>query len=116
MKYKKGEIWWADLDEPRGSEPGYRRPVVIIQSDEFNKSKISTIIVAVVTSNLALAKAPGNIALGVNKRLGLVKESVINVSQVLTLDKSYLNEKIGNLNENEKLALTEGLKLVLDIP
>ncbi len=116
MKYKKGEIWWADIDEPRDSEPGYRRPVVIIQSDEFNKSKISTIIVAVITSNLVLAKAPGNIALEVNKRLGLAKESVINVSQVLTLDKAYLNEKVGSLNVNEKLALTEGLKLVLNIP
>lgn len=115
MKYKKGEIWWADLDEPRGSEPGYRRPVIIIQSDEFNKSKISTVIVAVITSNLALARAPGNVSLGINKRIGLGKESVINVSQLITLDKAYLIEKAGALSPTLKEELAEGLKLVLDI-
>jgi len=115
MNYKKGEIWWADLDEPRGSEPGYRRPVVIVQSDDFNKSKISTVVVAVITSNLALTRAPGNIALGVNKRIGLKKESVINVSQIITLDKSYLTEKVGSLNIFKKQELAEGLKLILDI-
>jgi mRNA interferase MazF len=115
MKYKQGEIWWADLDEPRGSEPGYRRPVVIIQADDFNKSKISTIIVAVITSNLALAKAPGNVSLGINKRIGLNKESVINISQIITLDKTYLTEKVGSLNPAQKQSLEEGLKLVLDI-
>tara|TARA_R110002072_G_scaffold74374_2_gene176202 strand:- start:591 stop:938 length:348 start_codon:yes stop_codon:yes gene_type:complete len=115
MDYKKGEIWWADLDEPRGSEPGYRRPIVIVQSDDFNKSKIKTIVVAVITSNLALARAPGNIKLGVNKNIGLKKESVINLSQIITLDKSYLIEKAGKLNPNQKLELNEGLELVLDI-
>ena len=115
MKYKRGEIWWADLDEPRGSEPGYRRPVVIIQADDFNKSKISTIVVAVITSNLALAKAPGNVSLGINKRIGLNKESVINVSQIITLDKTYLTEKAGSLSSVHKQSLEEGLKLVLDI-
>lgn len=115
MNFKKGEIWWADLDEPRGSEPGYRRPVVIVQSDEFNKSKIKTVIVAVVTSNLKLAKAPGNIKLGATKNIGLKKESVINVSQVITLDKSYLTEKAGKLSASQRQELNEGLKLVLDI-
>ncbi len=115
MNFKKGEVWWADLDEPRGSEPGYRRPVVIVQSDDFNKSKIKTVLVAVVTSNLDLAKAPGNIKLGATKNIGPRKESVINVSQVITLDKSYLTEKTGKLSVNQRQELNEGLKLVLDI-
>ena len=115
MDYKKGEIWWADLDEPRGSEPGYRRPVVITQSDDFNKSKISTVIVAIISSNLNLARAPGNIKLGTSKSIGLKKESVINVSQIITLDKSYLIEKAGKLSTVQKQDLNEGLKLVLDL-
>lgn len=115
MDYKKGEIWWADLDGPRGLEPGYRRPVVIIQSDDFNKSKIRTVIVIVISSNLSLAKAPGNIKLGVTKSIGLRKESVINVSQVITLDKSTLTEKVGKLTGSQRQELNEGLKLVLDI-
>lgn len=115
MNYKQGEIWWADLEEPRGSEPGYRRPVVIVQSDYFNKSKIRTVIVAVITSNLNLARAPGNIRLGATKSIGLQKESVINVSQLITLDKSYLTEKAGRLNTSQRQELTEGLRLVLDI-
>ena len=115
MNYKKGEVWWADLDEPRDSEAGYRRPVVIIQSDDFNKSKIRTVIAAIITSNLNLANAPGNVKLGATKSIGLQKESVINVSQIITLDKSYLNEKVGKLNTNQEQELTEGLKLVLDI-
>ncbi len=115
MNYKRGEIWWADLDEPRSSESGYRLPIVIIQSDDFNKSKIRTVVVAVITSNLTLARAPGNIKLGVNRSIGLKKESVINVSQIITLDKSYLTEKVGKLSSSQKLELNEGLKLVLDI-
>ena len=115
MNFKKGEIWWADLDEPKGSEPDYRRPVVIVQSDDFNKSIIQTVIVAVITSNLNLAKAPGNIKMGATKSIGLKRESVINVSQVITLDKSYLTEKAGKLSANQRQELNEGLKLVLDL-
>lgn len=115
MNYKQGEIWWAGLDATRGSEPGYKRPVVIVQSNSFNKSKLRTIIVVVITSNLYLAKAPGNIRLGTTKTIGLNKESVINVSQIITLDKSFLTEKAGKLNNNQRQALNEGLKLVLDI-
>ena len=115
MKYKRGDIWWADLDEPRNSEPGYRRPIVIVQSNDFNKSKIRTVIVAVITSNLSLAKAPGNITLTKNKRIGLNKESVINVSQLITLDKSYLTDKVGSLNDIQIEILVDSLKLVLDL-
>ena len=115
MNYKKGEIWWADLEEPRGSEPGYRRPVVIVQSDDFNKSLINTIVVAVITSNLNIALAPGNIKLGANKSIGLKKESVINISQIMTLDKSYFSKKTGKLSTNQLQELNESLMLVLDI-
>ena len=115
MNYKKGDIWWADLDEPRASEPGYRRPVVVVQSDEFNKSKIRTVIVVVITATLKLARAPGHLQLGKPKRIGLNKESVVNVSQIITLDKSYLTEKVGKLSASQKQELAEGLKLILDL-
>jgi mRNA interferase MazF len=112
---KKGEVWWASLGEPRGSEPGYKRPVVIVSANEFNKSTIKTIIVAVITSNLRLAEAPGNFSVS-KKDSGLTKESVVNVSQLLTLDKSFLVEKSKKLPELKLLRLNEGLKLVLAIP
>ncbi|MFW2439062.1 MAG: type II toxin-antitoxin system PemK/MazF family toxin [Arenicellales bacterium] len=115
MNFKRGEVWWADLDEPRGSEPGYRRPVVIVQSNAFNKSKIRTIIVAVITSNLGLVKAPGNIKLAATKSVGLKKESVINISQLITLDKNYLTERAGKLSEKKCHELHDSLKLILDI-
>jgi mRNA interferase MazF len=111
---KRGEIWWACLGEPRGSEPGYRRPVVVISSNDFNKSKINTVIVAVVTSNLRLADAPGNFSVA-KKETGLSKESVVNVSQLLTLDKSFLVDKAGKLPSKKLVSLNEGLKLVLSI-
>lgn len=111
---KRGEIWWATLDEPRGSEPGYRRPVVIISSNEFNKSKIRTVIVTVITSNLRLADAPGNFQI-TKKESGLSKDSVVNVSQVLTLDKTFLTDQVGKLPSEKLVALNEGLKLVLSI-
>jgi len=112
---KKGEVWWASLGEPRGSEPGYKRPVVIVSANEFNKSTIKTVIVAVITSNLRLAEAPGNFSVS-KKDSGLAKESVVNVSQLLTLDKSYLVEKSKKLPELKLIRLNEGLKLVLAIP
>ncbi len=111
---KRGEVWWAALEEPAGSEPGYRRPVVIVSSNEFNKSKINTILVAIVTSNLCLANAPGNFLIS-KKESGLSKESVVNVSQVLTLDKSFLSKQSGKLPVNKITTLNEGLRLVLAI-
>jgi mRNA interferase MazF len=110
----RGEIWWASLPVPRGSEPGYRRPVVIVQSDAFNRSEISTIVVAAISSNLRLADAPGNIFLK-RRDSKLPKESVINVSQILTLDKRYLAEKVGQLSTKHMRELDEGLKIALSI-
>jgi mRNA interferase MazF len=108
----RGEIWWAALPHPTGSEPGYRRPVLIIQDDSFTISRINTVIVAVLTSNLALAAAPGNILLP-SKSTGLPKDSVLNVSQLLTLDKSMLTERAGGLGTEQQERVDESLRLIL---
>lgn len=112
MAVKRGEIWLASLPEPRGAEPGYRRPVVVVSSDHFNESRINTLLAAVITSNLRLAEAPGNIFLP-KKLSGLSNDSVINISQVITLDKSFLTEKISKLNSQQLIELNDGLRLVL---
>jgi len=114
MGVKRGEIWWATLGEPRGSEPGFRRPIVIVSSNEFNQSNIRTVMAAVITSNLRLAKAPGNFSIS-KKESGLARESVVNISQILTLDKSFLSKKQGKLPAKKIPVLNEGLKLVLAI-
>jgi mRNA interferase MazF len=108
----RGEIWWASLPEPTGSEPGYRRPVVIVQDDSFNQSQIQTVIVVVITSNLDLAQAAGNVLLP-RKATGLPRDSVVNVSQVLTIDKSFLTERVGFLSGNFQEEVDQGLRLVL---
>ena len=110
----RGEIWWADLPDPTNSEPGYRRPVLIIQSDAFNQSKINTVICVVLTSNIRLAQAPGNILFQM-KESNLPKDSVINVSQIITLDKSFLSECAGSVSEKIMAKVEMGIKLVLGI-
>ncbi len=114
MVIKRGDVWWAELPDPVGSGPGYKRPLLIIQSNEFNKSKINTVIAVVITSNLRLATAPGNILLPV-KKAKLPKESVINVSQVITIDKALLTEKVHHLPIDIMDQVDEGLKLVLKL-
>ena len=109
---RRGEIWWADLSDPRGSEPGYRRPVLIIQANSFNRSRIQTVIVAVITSNLRLAEAPGNVLLPARVS-GLSRDSVVNVSQILTLDRSFLSELAGNLPMTALQEVEAGLRSVL---
>ncbi|HEY2390157.1 MAG TPA: type II toxin-antitoxin system PemK/MazF family toxin [Candidatus Angelobacter sp.] len=110
----RGEIWWADLPEPRGSEPGFRRPVLIIQADSFNRSGIRTVIVAVITGNLRLAELPGNIFLPAQKN-GLPRDSVVNVSQLITLDHSFLTEEVGKLPGPLMAEVDAGLRLVLQL-
>lgn len=109
---KRGELWWASLPEPRGSGPGYRRPVLVIQSNPFNDSRISTAVVAVITSNMALADAPGNVRLG-RAESGLAKPSVVNVSQVLTIDRAFLTGRIRVLPAEAMMRVDNGLRLVL---
>ncbi len=110
----RGEIWWANLPNPAGSEPGYRRPVLIIQSDDFNQSKINTVICLVITSNLKLADAPGNLLIK-SQESNLSKDSVINVSRIITLDKSILSDCTGAIHEKTMKKVEIGVKLVLDI-
>ncbi len=111
---KRGEIWWASLEDPIGSAPGYKRPIVVISSNDFNSSKINTVIVAIITSNLNLSEAPGNFELA-KKNSGLSKKSVVNISQLITLDKSFLTEKIDKLTNKQIEILNDGLKLVLAV-
>jgi mRNA interferase MazF len=111
---QRGEIWWANLPEPTGSEPGFRRPVLVVQSDEFNQSRIATVIAVVLTSNLKLAQAPGNVLLP-SKTTKLSKDSVANISQVITVDKSFLTEKVGILPRHLFEQVESGLRLVLDL-
>jgi mRNA interferase MazF len=111
---KRGEVWWASLPEPAGSGPGYRRPVLVIQSNPFNDSRISTVVVAVITSNLALAEAPGNLRL-TKSESGLPKASVVNVSQVLTLDRTLLASRVKALPGTAMLRVNTGLRLALGL-
>ena len=115
MVVERGEVWWADLDEPTGSEPGYRRPVLIMQADAFNRSRLQTTIAVVLTSNLRLIDAPGNVLVP-KSASGLPKDSVANVSQVVTLDRDFLTERTGKLPARLRAAVDAGLKLVLDLP
>lgn len=107
---QRGEVWWASLAEPRGSE----RPVVVIQSDAFNRSRIGTVLVAAITGNLDLAAAPGNVRLS-RRSSRLARESVVNVSQLLTLDRSFLTERVGRLPPAMLGEVEAGLRLVLSL-
>ena len=111
---QRGEIWWAALPAPKGSGPGKRRPVLIVQSDAFNASHIQTVIAAVITSNLELAAAPGNLLLR-RRDTRLSKDSVVNVSQLITIDRSYLTELVTELPKRLAGTLDEGLRLVLGL-
>jgi mRNA interferase MazF len=109
---KRGEIWWASLADPAGSGPGFRRPVLVVQKDAFNESHIATTVVVVITGNLHLADAPGNVFLP-KKSTGLPKDSVANVSQIITIDKHFLTERVGNLPRSLYEKVEAGLELVL---
>jgi len=110
----KGEIWWANLPSPRGSEPGKNRPVLIIQSDTFNRSSIKTVICAIITSNISLSHAPGNILLEKSDSK-LYKTSVINFSQVITIDKSYFTEFVSMLTRPILTRINHSIKLIFDV-
>jgi mRNA interferase MazF len=109
---KRGEVWWASLPPPAGSGPGLRRPVLVVQSNPFNESRIATVVIAIITSNLALAEAPGNVRIG-KADSGLSKPSVVNVSQVLTVDRRYLTQRLKTLPAQVMHRIDDGLRLVL---
>ncbi len=114
MVIERGAIWWADLPEPKNSSPGYKHLFVIIQSDNFNQTKINTVIGAIITSNMVLAEMPGNVVLKKNQS-GLSKDSVVNVTQIITIDKSDLLEYVGILAESKIEQIEKGLRLVLSL-
>lgn len=111
---QRGDVWWAELDESRGSAPAFRRPVVIVQADAFNRSRIGTIVAVTLTSNLRLADAPGNVLIP-RRDSGLARDSVANVSQLVTLDRSALAERVGPLTGELVRQVNRGLRLVLDL-
>lgn len=111
---ERGAVWWVELPDPVASEPGFRRPVVIIQSNAFNRSRIKTVIAVVLTSNLRLAAAPGNVLISAADS-GLPKDSVANVSQVITVDKRFLSGRSGKLPSRVMKELDSGLRLVLSL-
>ncbi len=114
MVIERGEIWWADLPEPRGSSPGYDHPVVIIQANFLNRSAINTLIGAVITTNIKLADVPGNVLIK-KSQSSLPKDSVVNVTQIVTIDESQLLEYVGTLSERKMKQIEEGLRLVLSL-
>ena len=111
---RRGEVWWADLGEPRGSGPGFHRPIVIVSANCYNSSSIDTVVCAIVTSNLRLANAPGNIRLPM-RGTGLRQPAVVVVSQLVTLDKSVLLEYCGRVPDTAIPALDRGLQSVLGL-
>ena len=111
---KRGEVWWADLPAPRGSEPGHPRPVLVVQSNRFNDSEIQTVLVAAITTNLRLAGAPGNVRVKPSDS-GLPKPSVVNVSQVLTVSRQFLAKRAGMLPAGAMNHVADGLRLVLGL-
>lgn len=112
MVISQGEVWWADLGDPIGSAPGFRRPVLVVQGDAFNRSRIATVVCVVMTSNLKLADAPGNLILR-QSETRLDRDSVANVSQIVTLDKSQLTEAVGKLSQRKLDAVLGGIDVVL---
>ena len=114
MVVERGQIWWAELDEPPGSAPGFRRPLLIVQDDAFNRSRIRTVVAVVLTSNLRLVEAPGNVLVPA-KASGLPRDSVVNVSQIVTLDRDYLTEPAGKLRGQLMKSIDNGLRLVLSL-
>jgi len=113
MTIKQGEIYWVDLGEPRGSEPGYRHPYIVVQNNLFNASNINTVVVCALSTNLKRAKAPGNVLLPEGEA-HLSKQSVVNISQIYTVDKSDLVERIGQVSSKRLKQVLSGLKLLLD--
>jgi mRNA interferase MazF len=108
----QGEVWWADLPDPTGSGPGFRRPVVVVQGNHLNRSRIATAVSVALTSNMIWAAAPGNVLLTA-KATGLPKDSVANVSQIVTLDRSLLADRAGRLTPKQLAQVLHGIDVVL---
>jgi mRNA interferase MazF len=114
MVIERGDIWWASLPSPAGAGPGYDRPVLVVQSDAFNRSRIQTVMVAIITSNVQRANSPGNVLIP-RKASGLLRPSVVNVSQIMSLDRSFLRKKVKQLAAAEMREVDAGLRLVFSL-
>jgi mRNA interferase MazF len=114
MVIERGDIWWASLPVPAGAGPGFDRPVLVIQSNAFNRSRIQTVAVAIITSNIQRANAPGNVLIP-RKASGLPRPSVVNVSQLMSLDRSFLRKKVKRLADVEMRQVDAGLRLFLSL-
>jgi mRNA interferase MazF len=112
VEVAQGDIWWADLPEPGGSGPGFRRPVVVVLGDPLNRSRIATVVCVPLTSNLTWADAPGNTRLAA-KATGLPRDSVANASQIITIDRSFLAERVGRLGAKQLAQVLHGIDVVL---
>ena len=112
MVISHGDVWWADLPDPTGSGPGFRRPIVVVQGDAFNRSRIATVVCVPLTSNLKWADAPGNVRLA-SRLTGLPRESVANVSQIVSIDKEFLSERAGKLPHLNLQLVLAGIDTVL---
>ncbi len=112
MVVAQGEIWWADLAEPVGSAPGFRRPVVVVQDDAFNRSDIDTVVCVALTSNVRWADIPGNVSLP-PKATGLPRDSVANATQIITVDRTVLVERVGKLSRQRVKLILAGIAIVL---
>ncbi len=111
---RRGEIWWASLPAPTGSGPGYRHPVVVIQTNAFNESRIKTVVGVLITSNLRLAAAPGNVRCG-RRETGLPKDSAVNVSRVVTVDRGLFVERVGTMPTHLMTQIEDGLRQVFGL-
>ena len=112
MVISQGDIWWADLPDPTGSGPGFRRPVIVVQGEALNRSRIATVVCVPLTSNLKWAKAPGNVELS-HRLTGLSKDSIANVSQIVALDKALLTDRTGKLPRAQLGLVLSGIDVVL---
>jgi len=113
MVVNQGDVFWIDFGKPSGSEPGYRHPHVVIQNNVFNRSRINTVVVCALTSNFKRAKAPGNVLLEKGEA-NLAKKSVVNISQIFTVNKTDLAEKIGSLSRSRLYQILEGIRLLIE--
>jgi len=111
----QGDVWWADLPEPAGAGPGFRRPVVVVQGDTFNQSALQTVVCVALTSNIRWADAPGNVLLTA-RATGLPRDSVANVSQIVTLDRATLTDRVGRVSRSKLELVLGGIELMLGRP
>lgn len=114
MVVARREVWWADLEEPRESEPGFRRPIVVVQADAFNRSRLRTVVAVALTSNTRYLDGPGNVLLP-GLVTGLPRDSVANVTQIVTVDEDYLDERVGRIPRRLMRRVDSGLRLILDL-